>query len=323
MNGKRNITHQTIVPLLLGRCRWMDTTLLKGSIVPLVTPFRHDGAIDEVRLTSLIELQLSGGSHGISVAGTTGEPSSLAHEERERLFDLTVKAVNGRRPVVAGTGTNNLDETRRLTRHAEDAGVDAALVIVPYYIRPSQEGLFAYFSAIAASTGLPLIIYNIPGRTATNIDPATVRKLAEAHSNIVGIKESNRDLDQVTRVLQECGPGFLVYSGIESLCYPMLAIGGAGHFSATANILPKEVAELYNLAVAGKWKEARKLHFSLFRINEAVFWDTNPVPLKCAMGMMGLIDNVLRPPLVPLSRALTGELKVLLASYGLLPEVRQ
>lgn len=297
----------------------MDSEKLKGSIVPLVTPFLSDGSIDETRLHSLIEFQLSNGSHGISVAGTTGEPSSLSLEEREQLFETTIKAVAKRKPVVVGTGTNNLKETIRLTGSAEESGADAVLVIVPYYNKPSQRGLIDYFSQVAGTTKLPIIIYNIPGRTATNMDPATVRRLKEEHSNIVGIKQSNRELDQVTRILIECGADFLVYSGIESLCYPMLAMGGAGHFSATANILPKEVADIYNLTAQGRWEEARKLHFSLFALNESIFWDTNPVPLKCAMGQMGMIENVLRPPLVPLSETMASEMTKLLTGYGLLP----
>ncbi len=296
----------------------MDKEKLKGSIVPLVTPFSPAGEIDEQCIVSLIESQILAGSHGISVAGTTGEPSSLSLEERERLFDLAVNTVRGRKPVIAGTGTNNLRETLRLTMHAEKCGADAALVIVPYYNKPSQQGLFEYFSAVASSTGLPIIIYNIPGRTATNIEPSTVKRLKERHRNIVGIKESNRDLDQVTRILLECGDDFLVYSGIESLCYPMLAVGGSGHFSATANIMPAEAADMFNLASARRWEEARKLHFSLFRLNEAIFWDTNPVPLKAAMSMMGLISNTLRPPLVPLSEQNTNELRRLLKEYSLL-----
>lgn len=297
----------------------MQVNRLKGSIVPLVTPFNSKGEVDEQRLKKLIEFQISSGSHGISVAGTTGEPSSLSLEERERLIDLAVRTAGGRKPVIAGTGTNNLNETLRLTAHAQAAGADAALVIVPYYSKPSQAGLLNYFSLIAESTTLPVIVYNIPGRTATNIEPATVGKLRDRHSNIVGIKESNRDLDQVTRLLLECGPDFLVYSGIESLCFPMLAIGGSGHFSATANILPDKVASMYDLVFSGRWAEARDIHHNLFLINEAIFWDTNPVPLKAAMSMLGMIENVLRPPLVPLSSSKSGDLRKLLTDYGLLP----
>lgn len=296
----------------------MDSEKLKGSIVPLVTPFLSDGSIDETRLRSLIEFQISKGSHGISVAGTTGEPSSLSLDEREWLLETTVSTVDKRKPVVVGTGTNNLKETIRLTGSAEEKGADAALVIVPYYNKPSQRGLIDYFTQVAGTTRLPIIIYNIPGRTATNMEPETVRSIRDANSNIVGIKQSNRELDQVTRILLECGTDFLVYSGIESLCYPMLSIGGAGHFSATANILPGEVADIFNFVAQGRWEEARKLHLNLFRLNESIFWDTNPVPLKCAMGMMGMIDNVLRPPLVPLSESLSLDMRRLLSDYGLL-----
>lgn len=295
--------------------RYMHSRL-RGSIVPLVTPFTRDGEVDEEALRSLIRFQMKSGSHGISVAGTTGEPSSLTHAERERLFQIAVEEAHGKIPVVAGTGTNNLQETLRFTRAAEKAGVDAVLVIVPYYIRPSQHGLFEYFSAVASSTSLPLIIYNIPGRTACNIEPATVWKLRQKHDNIVGIKESNRDLDQVSNLLL-MDSELLVYCGIESLCFPMLALGGAGHFSATANILPAEVAALYNLVQEGKWEEARKMHYRLLKISEAIFWETNPVPLKAALGMMGLITPTVRLPLAPLSEEKREALRMLLTEYGI------
>jgi 4-hydroxy-tetrahydrodipicolinate synthase len=290
---------------------------LKGSIVPLITPFTEKDEFDEITFRKLIDWQIENGSHGISVEGTTGEPSALSLEEREYIYAITVSAVRKRVPIVAGTGTNNLKETLRLTTKAEDVGVDAALVIVPYYNRPSQDGLYDYFSRVAQSTSLPVIIYNIPGRTATNMEPATMKKLRSKNKNIVGVKEANRDLDQVSRVLTEAGRDFLVYSGIESLCYPMLMLGGAGHVSATANLLPKEVADLYNLVVNGKWKEALDLHFKLLPINEALFWDTNPVPLKAALGMTGKINPRLRPPLVPLSDEKKAKLKEVMKQYGL------
>ncbi|MGI0079262.1 MAG: 4-hydroxy-tetrahydrodipicolinate synthase, partial [Nitrososphaerales archaeon] len=223
----------------------------------------------------------------------------------------------GRVPILAGTGTNNLKETLRLTKKAEDVGVDAALVIVPYYNKPSQEGLYNYFSSVAQSTRLPIVIYNIPGRTATNMEPSTMKRLRDRCSNIVGVKEANKDLDQVSKVLRECGRDFLVYSGIESLCFPMLALGGAGHVSATANLLPRELADLYDLASAGRWEEARDLHFKLLPINEALFWETNPGPLKTAMGIVGKIHPRLRPPLVPLSEEKTEKLRQVMKLYGL------
>jgi 4-hydroxy-tetrahydrodipicolinate synthase len=290
---------------------------LKGSIVPLITPFNEKDEFDESTFRKLIDWQIESGSHGISVEGTTGEPSALTLEEREHIYSVTASAVGGRVPIVAGTGTNNLNETLRLTKKAEEEGVDAALVIVPYYNRPSQEGLFDYFSRVAESTSLPIIIYNIPGRTATNMEPATVKRLRGRCKNIVGVKEANKDFDQVSRVLLEVGRDFLVYCGIESLCYPMLMLGGSGHVSATANLLPKEVADLYNLVVKGKWREALDLHFKLLPINEALFWDTNPVPLKAALGIIGKINPRLRPPLVSLSEEKRAKLKQVMKQYGL------
>jgi 4-hydroxy-tetrahydrodipicolinate synthase len=290
---------------------------LKGSIVPLITPFMQNDQFDERTFRNLINWQIENGSHGISVEGTTGEPSALSLEEREYIYSVTVSAVEGRVPILAGTGTNNLKETLRLTKKAENEGVDAALVIVPYYNRPSQEGLYDYFSRVAESTSLPIIIYNIPGRTATNMEPTTMKKLRASCKNIVGVKEANKDLDQLSKVLLEVGRDFLVYCGIESLCYPMLMLGGAGHVSATANLLPREVADLYNLVANGKWKEALDLHYKLLPINEALFWDTNPVPLKAALGMIGKINPTLRSPLVSLSEEKKAKLKEVMYQYGL------
>jgi 4-hydroxy-tetrahydrodipicolinate synthase len=294
-----------------------DIERLKGSIVPLVTPFDENDAFDEKTFRDLIDWQIASGSHGISIEGTTGEPSSLSLEERESIYEVTVSAVNRRVPVVAGTGTNNLKETLRLTKKAEDCGVDAVLVIVPYYIRPSQEGLFEYFSTVASSTSLPLIIYNIPGRTATNMEPSTMKRLRQKCHNVVGVKEANKDFDQVSKVLFEVGRDFLVYSGIETLCYPMLTLGGSGHVSATANLLPKELADLYNLTKEEKWQEALELHYKLLPINEALFWETNPVPLKAALGIIGKINPRLRPPLAALSEEKKNRLRDVMNHYNL------
>ena len=219
---------------------------LRGSIVPLVTPFRN-GQFDESTFKDLIEWQIESGSHGISITGSTGEPSSLSLEEREHVIETTVKAVHGRVPIVAGTGTNNIDETIRLTQFAERVGADASLMMVPYYNRPSQEGLFQYFTAIAEQVSLPIIIYNIPGRTAVNLEPDTAARILKARSNIIGVKEANKDFEQVTKLFDRCGRDILVYSGIEALCFPLLALGGAGYISATGNVMPRQSAELYNL----------------------------------------------------------------------------
>ncbi len=217
----------------------MKASELRGSIVPIVTPFTESLDFDEPTFVDLIEWQIESGSHGVSVTGTTGEPSSLSLEEREHLVETASKTVGGRVPFVPGTGTNNLKETLRLTRHAEGLEADAALVIVPYYNKPSQEGLYRYFSELADSVDIRIIIYNIPGRTAVNMAPETMARLRHAHPSIIGAKESNKDFEHVSRVIHQCGRDFNVYSGIELLCYPMLAIGGAGHISATANIFPR------------------------------------------------------------------------------------
>lgn len=293
---------------------------LRGSIVPLVTPFTKDNHVDVDTLKTLVEWQIAAGSHGLSVTGTTGEPSALTLEEREEIFEVVIRQVHGRVPVIPATGTNNLEETLRLTKRAEVLGADGALVIVPYYNRPSQAGLVEYFSLVARSTSLPIIIYNIPGRTALNIEPSTVRKIRDKAPNVIGIKESNKDFEQVSLVLDQLGLDFLVYSGIETLCFPMLAIGGAGHISATANLLPTPVADLYNYVRDNRWHEARELHYQLLALNQALFWETNPGPLKTAMALMGKIQPVIRLPLTLLDPHKTEALRQILIQYRLLPE---
>jgi len=296
----------------------MKTDRLRGSIVPLVTPFTSKGELDARAFKELIEWQIVSGSNGIAVTGSTGEPGSLSFEEKKRIYRIAVDAASRRIPVVAGTGTNNLEETVKLSKTAEEEGVDALLVLVPYYSKPNQSGIHDYFDKVARSTELPLIIYNIPGRTAANIEPSTLARLREELNNIVGVKEANRDLDQMSFDIASCGEGFLVYSGIESYCFPLLAIGGAGYFSATADILPSQLAMLYRLCKEERWKEARELHFRMLPINEALFWETNPVPVKTALGMMGKITPKVRLPLAPLDEVKKQKLRSVMLDYGLL-----
>jgi 4-hydroxy-tetrahydrodipicolinate synthase len=291
---------------------------LRGSLVPLVTPFK-DGQFDEPAFRDLIEWQIESGSHGISVTGSTGEPSALSLEEREYIIETAVKAARGRVPVIAGTGTNNFEETLRLTRFAERAGADAALVIVPYYNRPTQEGLYRYFTALAEQVSIPIIIYNIPGRTAVNMEPETVARVARERRNVIGVKEANKDFEQVSRLFDRCGRDFLVYSGIEALCFPLLALGGAGYISATGNVLPRQSAELYNLVMAGKWLEARDLHYEMLAMNEALFLETNPGPVKYVLSLMGKIQPELRLPLVLPSEENQRTLRAVAEHYGLIP----
>src|SRR5579875_656930 len=288
---------------------------LKGSIVPLVTPYEEDGNLDIKTFKKLIEWRIKQGSHGISVAGSTGEMTLLTKEEKLKLFEVAVQEVGGKVPVVASTGSSMLNETMDLSKKAEKLGCDALLIAVPYYSRPNQEGIYEYFKTIAENVSLPIIIYNIPSRSGTNIEPKTLKKLKDKYKNIVGVKEANTNFDQVSKDILECGEDFLVYSGIESLCYPLLAIGGAGYFSATANLLPNELARLYELTRANMWEEARKLHYKLLPINEVLFIDTNPIPLKTAMAILGMIKPVFRPPLTMLSEEKKAKLLEVMKLY--------
>jgi 4-hydroxy-tetrahydrodipicolinate synthase len=293
---------------------------MRGSIVPLITPFKEEGEIDEDTLASLIDWQIRSGSHGISVTGTSGEPSALSLEEREYVIELAGSAVDKRVPFLPGTGTNSTDETIRLTQHAAKRRADAALVIVPYYNRPSQEGLYRHFRAVSAAVDLPIVIYNIPGRTGVNMEPQTMARLRNDCPSVVGVKEANKDFEHVSRVLLECGRDFLVYSGIELLCYPMLAIGGAGHVSATANVLPDQVAELFNLVEAGRYAEATDLHYHLAPLNDVLFIETNPGPVKWALGLLGKANPRLRLPLCEPSPEHQLRIRAVLESYGLLAQ---
>jgi len=294
---------------------------LRGSIAPIVTPFYTDGSIDFDSLSTLINWHIENGSHGISVTGTTGEPSSLSIEERVQVMEAASKTVNKRVPFVPGTGSANHHDTLYLTKKAQEMGADAALVIVPYYNKPSQHALFKHFKAVADSVpDLPIILYNIPGRTATNLQVETMVKLKETCPNIIGVKESNKDFEHINRVLLKCGRDFLLYSGIELLCYPMLAIGGAGFISATANVVPDKVAEIYNAWEAGNVQKALDLHFELMELNDVLFKDTNPAPLKAALGMMGKIEPVLRLPMDLPTPELQAEIRSILIQHVHLPD---
>jgi 4-hydroxy-tetrahydrodipicolinate synthase len=295
--------------------------MFRGSLVPLVTPFHH-GKIDESAFRRLIEWHIESGSHGITITGTTGEPAALSQDERKQIIQLAVEASDGRIPVMAGTGSVHHADTLELTAFAERIGADAAVAIVPYYVKPSQEGLYLHFKAVAESTSLPVMLYNIPGRGGANLEPATTLRLAQDCPNIIGVKESNKDFEHVARVFhqtRDLGRDFGIYSGIELLTFPILALGGAGMVSATGNVMPKETAELFNLCEAGKWDEAKELHYELTPINDAMFYETNPVPAKAALGLMGMIDPEVRLPLAPLSDANHRKLVECLESYRLLP----
>lgn len=293
---------------------------LRGSICPVVTPFTDSGAIDEKAFVELINWQIDSGSHGISVTGTSGEPSSLTIAERKRVMELAKETIAGRVFFAPGTGSTNHDETMELTKYAEELGADAAMVIVPYYNRPNQEALYQHFKTVADSVTTPIIIYNIPGRSAVNMEVSTMKRLVEDCPNIIGVKEANKDFEHVNRVLLNCGRDFLLFSGIELLCYPMLAIGGAGFISATSNVEPTKVAELYNAWVAGDVARAQDLHFELMPLNDALFKDTNPAPVKVALGMMGKITPKLRLPLGLPTAAIQQEVRESLIELAILPK---
>ena len=293
--------------------------MMHGSVTPLVTPFTADGGeVDEAALRRLVDFQIDNGSHGVGCTGTTGEPTSMSFEERQEVIRIVVDQVAGRVPVLAGTGSNNTGESVALSRFAQEVGADAVLVVAPFHVRPSQEGLHRHFTAVAGAVDIPVMLYNIPGRAGVNIEPQTQRRIAESCSNVFGVKEANTDFVQVSLDLAVCGRDWAVFSGIETLCYPMLALGGAGHVSATGNVLPREVAQLYELTREEKWTEARDLHFYLLEINKVLFIETNPVPVKFLLGEMGLCQPVVRPPLAPPTPDQQARIRDVATRYGLL-----
>ncbi len=288
-----------------------DPATIRGSIAPVVSPFTADGAPDHDGLRALIRWQLASGSHGISLGGSTGEPSAQTTGERAAAIEVAAREIADRVPFVPGTGSAKLDETLRLTAAAREAGADAVLIITPYYARPTQEGLFAWYSAIAREfPDLPVIAYNVPSRTAVDIAPETVARLRKAHDNIVGVKETTKDFEHFSRVLHAAGRDTLVWSGIELLCLPLLALGGAGFVSATANLAPGAVARMYEHWQAGEFEAARDLHFGLHPVTDVIFTETNPAAAKWVLARAGLISSgFVRPPLVPLTEG--GQRRVL------------
>lgn len=289
--------------------------MFEGSFVAIVTPFKN-GKVDEKALRELIEFQIAGGVQGIVPCGTTGESATLSHDEHDEVIGVAVDAAKGRAKVLAGTGSNSTWEAAELTQRAQKAGVDGSLQITPYYNKPSQEGLFQHFSSLAKDADLPIILYNVPGRTAVNMTPQTVRRLAEI-DNIVGIKEASGDLTQISEIISRCGEDFTVLSGDDPLLWPILAIGGKGVVSVTANVLPDKVSRLCRAAENGDGDLARTLHYQLMEINEALFIDSNPVPVKAALALMGKIGDELRSPLSPLSGEHLDRLKSVLRKYSL------
>ncbi len=291
--------------------------MIHGSLVAIVTPFKN-GKIDEDALKKLIDFQIENGTHGIVPCGTTGESPTLSHEEHEYVIELTVKAVGKRVPVVAGTGSNSTKEAIRLTRFAEQIGVDAALLVVPYYNKPTQEGLYLHFKQVASQVRIPLILYNIPGRSGVNLNPETILRLAKDCKNIIGVKEASGSLIQASKILYLCGRDFLLYSGEDALNFPLLAIGARGFITVTANVAPRDVADLYEYYIKGEIDKARDLHYRLLPLNDALFIETNPIPVKAALSMMDKIAYEYRYPLCQMSENNYLELKKALTDYGII-----
>jgi 4-hydroxy-tetrahydrodipicolinate synthase len=287
-----------------------------GAIVAIVTPFR-DGKVDEEALRRLIEEQIACGTDGIAPCGTTGESTTLSHEEHDRVIEITVEAVNKRVPVIAGTGSNSTVEAIRLTKHAWKAGADAALIVCPYYNRPTQEGLYLHYRAIAEEVPIPVIIYNIPGRTGTNMLTETLARLAEI-PNIVGVKEASGSLKQMSDVIRLCGPDFSVLSGDDIFTLGLLAIGGKGVISVISNVVPRDMAAMVDAFAAGDLAQARSLHHRMSPLIDALFIETNPIPVKAALAMMGKIAYELRLPLCRLTEKSEAALKKVMQDYGLI-----
>ncbi len=289
---------------------------LSGSMVAIVTPFRND-AIDERALGSLIEMHIKAGTSAIVPCGTTGESATLSHDEHDRVIELTVQAARGRIPVIAGTGSNNTREAIRLTQHAKEAGADASLLISPYYNKPTQRGLYLHFKAIADAVDIPLILYNIASRTAVNIEPDTFAQLAEV-PNIVGVKEASGNLEQMSQILQVTHGKLALLSGDDALTLPVLSIGGTGVISVAANLVPRDVVAMVEAFQAGKREDAIRWHQQLLPLVKALFLETNPIPVKTAMGMLGMVEPELRLPLCAMSEANEERLRQALGAYGLL-----
>jgi len=290
--------------------------MFKGSIVAIVTPFKKE-KVDEKAYGDLIEWHIAQGTKAIVPCGTTGESSTLDYKEHYRVIDIAVKTVNKRVPVIAGTGANSTDETVEITKHAKKSGADAVLLVTPYYNKPTQEGLYRHYKTIAEKVDIPIVLYNVPGRTAVNMLPATVARLAEV-KNIVAIKEATGDMKQVSEVIRLCGNRITVISGDDFTTLTLMALGGKGVISVTANVMPKEVSKMCSLMLKGQYDKAREIHYKLEPLNAAMFIETNPIPAKTALAMMGKIQEEFRLPLCEMAPANREKLKKVLADLKLI-----
>jgi 4-hydroxy-tetrahydrodipicolinate synthase len=289
--------------------------MFQGTYTAIVTPFNADLSVDYGRLRALIDRQVDGGVDGIVPVGTTGESPTLTFEEHNRVIDETIDACRGRAKVIAGTGANSTAEALELTRHALEAGADASLQVTPYYNKPSQEGLYRHFSTVA-DLGLPIVLYNVPGRTGREIAVDTVVRLAP-HPNVACVKEAGGAVDRVSEIVSRCDIDVL--SGDDALTFPMMSVGAKGVISVASNVAPRAVSDMTHLALAGDWDAARELHLRYHRLFGDLFLDTNPIPVKAALAMMGLAEEVYRLPLCPTTDGIKETLRATLAKVDLLP----
>lgn len=290
---------------------------LQGAYTVLVSPFRRDGSVDLDALERLIELQIEGGISGLVPMGTTSESPTLTHEEHNHVIEFVIRKVDGRVPVIAGTGSNSTAEAIRMTKAAKENGADASLQVAPYYNKPSNEGFYRHFTAIADAVDIPLIIYNIPSRTGKNIENSVMLRMAE-HPNIVGVKEASGSMPQVMDLISRKPKDFAVLAGDDNLCLPIIMLGGTGVISVASNIVPVEMERLVDLAVSGKVEEARALHYRLLPLFQALFLDTNPIPVKYAMHRKGLVEENYRLPLCPMDDEKKRQLEKVLKSLEII-----
>ncbi|MDO8602443.1 MAG: 4-hydroxy-tetrahydrodipicolinate synthase [Candidatus Omnitrophota bacterium] len=290
--------------------------MFEGAMVALVTPFKK-GKVDEKKLAELVEFHIKNGTSGIVPCGTTGESATLSYEEHDRVIEIVIEAANKKIKVIAGTGSNSTQEALMLTGHAKKTGADASLQVSPYYNKPTQEGLYLHFRTIAEQVDLPIIVYNIASRTGVNIEPETMARLSKVR-NIIGVKESSGNLEQMAMIRYLCGEKFDLISGDDGVTLPLLAIGGTGVISVVNNIVPKDVADMVAKFKKGDLEGARKLHYKLLPLVKAVFLETNPIPVKTAMSLMGMIGPDLRLPLCSMAEANLEKLRKALKDYGLL-----
>lgn len=290
--------------------------MFKGSIIAIVTPFK-DGKVDEEAYRELIEFQIENGTHAIVPCGTTGESATLDMEEHNRVIEIAVEAVNKRVPVIAGTGGNSTSEAIELTAHAKKCGVDGTLQVTPYYNKPTQEGLYQHFKAIAKAVALPQVLYNVPGRTSVNMLPETVARLAEL-PEVVGIKEASGNPGQMAEIVKLAGDNITLLAGDDIVTLPVLALGGKGVVSVVANIAPREMADMVNAWEEGNVEKSRELYYKMLPLFLAMFYETNPIPVKTSLALMGKIRDEMRLPLYPMAPGNLERLKKVLKDFGLI-----